>query len=217
MAVEDTKEVQDFLEGFKGHNFNTKIRKFYKEADKISKEIICSPSSLDKEVIEHAVNKYNQRGSIFTKEEFVLMELKSKVLYFSFGLHRFYGKYGWKDFNSPTEVLAGTIPLIGAKWNHRLVSFNVYDSTKKYEVDQSWKDLYGNSVFLLDIQGKLPHNGKEVLDKKKYEYFNEYTKYLQINGKTVARNYVGVFFLILKLISESYSSVNIPYIRSFIK
>ncbi|MFJ7185854.1 hypothetical protein [Lysinibacillus xylanilyticus] len=215
MTVQYTKEVQEVLERHKKDPINSKIWNFYRAADDESKKIIHAPSSLDKEVIEYAEKEYDKRGSSFTKKEYILMGLKTKVLYFACGMNRYEenpdeAKYGWQKFKSPTEVLASTIPIKIIKWDHRLVNFNVKlvnfnanDPIKTYEVDQNWIRPDGNSFFIFDVNSRLTHKNREDVDRKKFEYFNSYTNYLQINGGALVSNYVGVCRLIQKLVSKS--------------
>lgn len=197
------------------HHKNTAIEncsEVYEQASKKAASIAKHGKDLDIKRIRIKYKGILKRypTTTYSEDRYIDKMLTVRELVKALGITQFGVK--WESFKSPIEVLGYYASTY--VWSPRLVLINEKDPTGKYEIDILLKDGMDNTIFLLDLQGKVTHSTgvQKPLDKRKREYFREKKiRYLQIDGTLIKNHFSQCVGVIGSEIEASLNQVDVSF------
>jgi very-short-patch-repair endonuclease len=199
--------------GFNKRKVNDFFSDIYDQCSKKAKSICLEGTDQDIEFLRKKYGEEQNRygSSHYPEERYVERMICARELVKRLKLNK---DVKWTSFKSPIEVY-GYFAL-NYSWSRKLISINKMDPTGRYEVDLAPCDIYGNCLFLLDLQGEHHREGhQKKKDEKKKEYFKEQgIKFVQINGVDIKNQFHENITLLSDVLEEVLAGVNVRYLCS---
>ncbi|MGE8081378.1 hypothetical protein [Peribacillus loiseleuriae] len=189
-----------------------KISEIYRECSQTAKFFYDMGQDPDITYLEFQYNdiRNRYRNTRYSEEGYVKKMLCARELWKTFSLSRFGVK--WEAFKSPIEVLG--FNALSFLWSPKFIAVNEKDPTGKYEIDLSARDVYGNSILLVDLQGKW-HEEQIEQDEEKKKYFEEQgIMFVQVTGSEMVNQHYEWIVRFSELLKESLAVVNLSFLCS---